>query len=197
MARSALPILAFPSAEAKNAWLAAQPADAPGLWLKFAKKSAGAPSVTKPEAIERALAHGWIDGQLAPFDADWFLTRFTPRKAKRRWSEINRKTAERLIAEGRMASRGLAEVEKARAEGRWDQAYPSASLIEVPDDLKAALDAEPAAKALFERLDATNRYAVLYRTHNMKTPAGLAKKIADFVAMLARGETPYPLKDKG
>lgn len=195
--KSNLPILSFPSRAAWEAWLAAQPEGSPGLWLKLPKAACGEPSVSKPEAIEGALAHGWIDGQLDRYDEAWFLTRFTPRKARSKWSANNRKTAERLVAEGRMGPRGLAEVERAKADGRWDAAYPSASQAEVPADLQAALDAEPAAKALFEELDATNRYAILYRTHDAKTAKTRAARIEKFVSMLTRGETIYPRKGRG
>jgi uncharacterized protein YdeI (YjbR/CyaY-like superfamily) len=189
-----LPKLDFATLEAWEAWLAAQPEAAAGLWLKIAKQGSGKPSVTKREAIDGALCHGWIDGQLDRFDDDWFLIRFTPRKPRSKWSAVNRDRAEVLIAEGRMRPRGQAEIERAQADGRWAEAYPSQSRAEVPEDLKAALDAEPAAKALFETLDGTNRYAVLYRVHGTKSPATRAKKIAGFVSMLARGETLYPFK---
>ena len=189
-----LPILSFPSREAWEAWLAAQPDGAAGLWLKLPKAGCREPSVTKPEAIEGALAHGWIDGQIDRFGEAWFLTRFTPRKARSKWSANNRKIAERLIAEGRMGPRGLTEIERAKADGRWEAAYPSQSRAEVPADLQAALDANPGAKALFQDLDATNRYAILYRTHDAKTDKTRAARIEKFVSMLARGETIYPGK---
>ena len=192
-----LPVLSFASRQAWEAWLLAQPEDSPGLWLKLPKASCREPSVAKPEAIEGALAHGWIDGQLDRYDEDWFLTRFTPRRPKSRWSANNRRTAERLIEQGRMGPRGLLEVERARADGRWEAAYPSQSRAEVPADLQAALDASPKAKALFDALDATNRYAVLYRTHDARTEKTRAARIAKFVSMLARGDTIYPRKGKG
>ena len=187
-----LPVLTFVDQAAWDAWLATEGRAAPGLWVKFAKPSAGAPSVTKAQAIEAALRHGWIDGQLDKFDADWWLTRFTPRGAKSRWSQINRATAERLIAEGRMASTGLAEVERARADGRWDAAYAPQAKAEVPPDLQVALDAAPEARRFFETLRGANRYAVLYRIQDAKTPTTRAARIEKFVAMLARGETLHP-----
>jgi uncharacterized protein YdeI (YjbR/CyaY-like superfamily) len=144
-----LPVLAFPSSEAWEDWLAGQPDDSPGVWLKLAKKTADAPCVGKSGAIEGALRHDWIDGQLGRFDAHWFLIRFTPRKPRSKWSANNRKTAERLIDQGRMSPRGMAEVERAKADGRWDAAYPSQSKADIPADLKAALDAQPKARALF------------------------------------------------
>lgn len=197
MAGPELPKLDFPTREAWEAWLAAQPQGAAGLWLKIAKQGSGQASVTKAEAIDGALCHGWIDGQLDRFDDDWFLIRFTPRKPTSKWSANNRARAEALVAEGRVRPRGLAEIERARADGRWDAAYPPQSRAEVPDDLKAALDAEPAARALFDQLDGANRYAILYRTHGAKTAETRARKIAGFVSMLARGETIYPHKGKG
>ena len=191
-----LPILAFASAAKWEAWLAKQPPTSKGLWLKIAKKSSGIPSVSRPEAVEGALCHGWIDGQLETFDADCWLIRFTPRKSRSKWSENNRSKALALIAEGRMCPAGLAEVERAKADGRWDVAYAPQSRAAVPDDLQRALDGAPKAQHLFDRLDSTNRYAVLYRIHNAKKPETRARRIETFVAMLARGETIYPLKAK-
>ena len=182
-----LPILSFASQAEFESWLAAQPRTCPGLWLKIAKKSAGAPSVSKAQAIESALAYGWIDGQLAPFDADWWLTRFTPRRPRSKWSQVNCETAERLIAEGRMQPGGFAEVEAAKADGRWEAAYPSHSRIQVPEDLQAALDANPQAAASFAQLDRNNRYAILYRLHDAKKPETRARRLEQFVAMLAEG----------
>uniref|UniRef100_B0T607 Bacteriocin-protection protein n=1 Tax=Caulobacter sp. (strain K31) TaxID=366602 RepID=B0T607_CAUSK len=195
--KSGLPILGFASSADWEAWLAAQPADSPGLWLKLAKSGSGVSSVSKPEAIEGALIHGWIDGQLETYDDRFWLTRFTPRKARSKWSANNRATALALIAAGRMAPAGQAQVDAAQADGRWDAAYAPQSRAEVPDDLAAALDASPAAKALFDRLDAANRYAVLYRVHDARTDKTRAARIDKFVTMLARGETIYPLKAKG
>lgn len=192
-----LPILSFPSRAAWEAWLAAQPEGSPGLWLKLPKAACPEASVSKPEAIEGALVHGWIDGQLDRCDEAWFLTRFTPRKPRSKWSANNRRTAERLIAEGRMAPGGLAEVARAKADGRWEAAYPSQSGAKVPADLQAALDASPEARALFGDLDAANRYAILYRTHDAKTAKTRAARIEKFISMLARGETIYPRKAKG
>ena len=187
-----LPVLTFADQAAWDAWLAAQGGRSSGLWVKFAKPSAGVPSVTKAQAIETALRHGWIDGQLDRFDADWWLTRFTPRGPRSKWSQINRTTAERLIAEGRMAPAGLAEVERAKADGRWAAAYAPQARAEVPPDLQAALEAEPQARAFFETLRGANRYAVLYRIHDAKTEKTRTARIQKFVAMLARGETVHP-----
>jgi uncharacterized protein YdeI (YjbR/CyaY-like superfamily) len=187
--RAGLPIRAFADAAAWEAWLADQPRTSPGVWLKLAKASAGSASVSKAEAIDGALCHGWIDGQLNRYDDDWWLIRFTPRKARSKWSENNRTRATELLAGKRVAKAGLAEIEAAKADGRWDAAYASASTIAVPDDLAAALDAEPEARAFFDTLTGANRYAILYRVHEAKKPVTRAARIARFVAMCARGET--------
>ena len=188
MAKADLPVLSFASQKAWEKWLGAQAADAAGVWLKLPKKSAPDPSVTKPQAIESALAHGWIDGQIDRFDADWFLTRFTPRKSQSRWSKINCDTAERLIRAGRMKARGLREVERAREDGRWKAAYAGQASATVPKDLQAALNAHPKAKAFFATLNSVNRYAILYRVGAAKKPETRAARIAKFIAMLERGE---------
>lgn len=189
-----LPILAFPSQGAWAEWLGVNGRDSKGLWLKLAKKGSDLVSVGKAEAIETALAHGWIDGQLDRFDAASWLVRFTPRGPASKWSQINRETAQRLIEQGRMTPAGQAQVDRARADGRWDAAYAPQSRAEVPEDLQAALDAAPAAKAFFATLTGTNRYAVLYRIHDAKTAKTRAARIETFVAMLERGETIYPTK---
>jgi len=187
--RAGLPILAFADRPAFEAWLAVQPADSPGLWLKLAKQGNASSSLTKSEAIDAALCHGWIDGQLHPYDQNWWLVRFTPRKARSKWSQKNRERAEQLIESGLMCARGLAEVEAAKADGRWAAAYASASKAEVPPDLQAALDANPAAAAFFATLTGANRYAILYRIGAVKRAETRARKIAEFVAMLERHET--------
>ena len=188
MAKDDLPTVHFPSQHAWERWLAAQPADAPGAWLKLPKKGATIPSVTKNEAIESALAHGWIDGQIRALTEHWFLTRFTPRTARSKWSKINRTTAERLMREKRMRPAGLREVERAKADGRWKAAYASQRTATVPKDLQAALNANAKAKAFFVKLDRANRYAVLYRVGEAKRPETRAARIAKFITMLARGE---------
>jgi len=190
--RAGLPILAFASSAAWEAWLAEQPRDAPGVWLKLAKKSAGAASVSKAAAIDGALCHGWIDGQLNPYDEHWWLIRFTPRKARSIWSEKNRTRANALIAAGRVAAAGHAEIEAAKADGRWDAAYAPQSTITMPDDLAAALAAEPGARAFFDSLESSNRYAILYRVHEAKKPETRAARIAKFVGMCVRGERVHP-----
>lgn len=187
-----LPVIGFADDALWNAWLADHGAMSKGIWLKFAKKAAGVASVGKPDAIATALAHGWVDGQLDKFDDRFWLIRFTPRGPRSKWSRINRDTAMRLIAEGRMTAAGLAEVEKARGDGRWDAAYAPASQATVPDDLAAALAENPPAQAFFATLTGANRYAVLYRIQDAKTAATRAARIAKFVAMLEKGETVYP-----
>jgi uncharacterized protein YdeI (YjbR/CyaY-like superfamily) len=190
--RPTLPVLGFASAALLEAWLSQQPAGSPGLWLKLAKQGAGVASVSKAEAIEAALCHGWIDGQLKPLDEKFWLVRYTPRSAKSRWSEVNRTTASRLIAEGRMAPGGLAQIEAARSDGRWDAAYPPQSKAAVPADLQAALDANPKARTFFATLTGANRYAVLYRIHEARTAKTRAERIDKFVAMLERHEVMHP-----
>lgn len=187
--RTELPIRAFADAAAWEAWLAAEPRTSPGVWLKLAKKSAGASCVGKAAAIDGALVHGWIDGQVQPFDRDWWLVRFTPRRKRSKWSEINRTRTGELIADGRMTPAGQAEIDAAKADGRWDAAYAPASTASVPDDLGAALDANPAARAFFDTLTGANRYAILYRIADAKKPETRAARIAKFVAMCANGET--------
>jgi uncharacterized protein YdeI (YjbR/CyaY-like superfamily) len=187
--RAGLPILAFADARAFDTWLGSQGAVAPGLWLKLAKKGAPEPTLTKLEAIDAALCHGWIDGQLDTYDDHCWLIRFTPRKPRSRWSKLNRSRAAALLAEGRMRPAGLAQIELAKSDGRWDAAYAPASTAEAPPDLAAALDANPKAAAFFATLTGANRYAILYRIGAVKTPEARARKITQFVAMLERGET--------
>ncbi len=187
--RSGLPIIGFEDAAAFDAWLAAEPRTSKGLWLKLAKKGAKVASLSKAEAIDAALCHGWIDGQLDKYDEANWLVRFTPRKRASKWSEINRTRALELIAQGRMRPAGMAEVEAAKADGRWDAAYAPASTSQVPPDLQTALDASPQAAAFFATLKGANRYAILYRVGTAKKPETRAKRIADFIAMLERGET--------
>jgi uncharacterized protein YdeI (YjbR/CyaY-like superfamily) len=187
--RVGLPILAFKDLAALERWLAAQPANSPGLWIKFAKAGSGIPSVSKAQAIDAALCHGWIDGQLDKYDDKHWLVRFTPRKPRSKWSQVNRARATELIAAGRMRSGGLAQIEAAKADGRWDAAYAPASKAEVPPDLQAALDRSPEAAAFFATLTGANRYAILYRIGAVKKAETRARKIAEFVAMLERHET--------
>ena len=173
-------------------WLKRHHAAAAGVWLRMAKKDSGIASVAHAEALEVALCYGWIDGQRKSEDERHFLQRFTPRTARSTWSKINRDKALRLIEEGRMQPAGLAEVERARADGRWEAAYDAQSVATVPPDLKAALDANPKAAAFFAKLDSRNRYAVLFRTQGAKKPETRARRIGRFVEMLAKGEKLYP-----
>ena len=170
-------------------WLQAQPASSPGLWIKLAKAGSGIASVTKREAVDAALCYGWIDGQLDKYDNEHWLIRLTPRKPRSKWSQVNRTRATELLGAGRMRPRGLAQVEAAKADGRWDAAYAPASKAEVPADLQAALNQSPVAAAFFATLTGANRYAILYRIEAVKKPETRARKIADFVAMLERHET--------
>jgi len=189
-----LPIVAFKSQRAFDAWLTSQPADSRGLWLKTAKKSSGIVSISRAEAVDTALCHGWIDGQLDSFDDHYWLISFTPRQSTSIWSEKNRARALELVKLGLMRVSGLREMDRAKADGRWDRAYASASTAQVPDDLRAALARNKKAAAFFETLDAKNRYSILHRTHNAKKAETRAARIAKFVAMLAKGETIYPQK---
>lgn len=187
--RAGLPILAFPDVGHLDAFLERQPADAKGIWIKFAKQGSGVASVAKTDAIDAALCHGWIDGQLDRYDDRHWLVRFTPRRRGSRWSAVNVTRVGELIAAGRMRPAGLAQVAAARADGRWDAAYAPASTIAVPDDLALALAASPQAEAFFATLTGANRYAILYRIGAVKRPETRARKIAEFVAMLERGDT--------
>jgi uncharacterized protein YdeI (YjbR/CyaY-like superfamily) len=185
--KDGLPLLELADVEAFDRWLTAN-TDARGLWLKFAKKRGDGVTLAKAEAIDCALCHGWIDGQLGRLDDNYFLTRFTPRKAGGRWSANNAKRASELVAQGRMRARGLAEIEAAKTDGRWQAAYPSATAAKTPSDFAAALAANAKAAAFFDKLDGANRYALLYRLHHAK-PGLRERRIAEFVAMLERGET--------
>lgn len=187
--RAGLPIMAFKDSSALERWLTGQAAGSLGLWIKFAKRDSGILSVSRSEAIDAALCHGWIDGQLDKYDDQHWLIRFTPRKARSKWSQVNRARATELIDAGRMRAGGLAQVEAAKADGRWDAAYASASKAEVPPDLQVALDQNPEAAAFFATLTGANRYAILYRIGAVKKPETRARKIAGFIDMLNRRET--------
>lgn len=187
--RSGLPIVSFADQAELERWLAQQPRDAKGAWIKFAKKGSSTVSVTKAEAIDSALCYGWIDGQLDKYDADSWLIRFTPRQARSKWSEVNRTRALELVSEGRMQPSGQIEVDRAKADGRWEAAYAPASKAEVPPDLQTALNERPKAAAFFATLSGANRYAILYRIGTVKKADTRARKIMDFVAMLERNET--------
>jgi uncharacterized protein YdeI (YjbR/CyaY-like superfamily) len=193
-AKRDLPVIAFKSQQAWHAWLASQPAQSQGLWLKLAKKSSGIASVSKPEAVDTALCHGWIDGQLDSLDDKYWLVRFTPRQPNSKWSQKNRDRALELIELGRMQAAGMKEIERAQKDGRLGAAYAPQSTAEVPDDLRAALARNKKASIFFETLDRANRYAILYRIHNAKKPETRLARIKKFVAMLVAGETIYPQK---
>lgn len=187
-----LPIMPFESPRVWDTWLAANHASSRGVWMKLAKKAAGVASITYPQALEVALVWGWIDGQKGSFDDAWWLQKFTPRGPRSIWSKVNREKAQALIDAGKMRPSGLAAVERAKADGRWDAAYDSPSKATVPEDLAAALAANPRASAFFATLDATNRYAVLHRVHTAKKVETRARRISQFVEMLARGEKIHP-----
>lgn len=189
MAKAEQPVLFFATPVELEAWIDEHGEESDGIWLKFAKKDSGIESVFYAEAVEIALSHGWIDGQAKRFDDHHYLQRFTPRRPRSKWSRINREKAERLIAEGRMRAAGLREIERAKEDGRWDDAYDSPSTATVPDDFQVALDAEPAAAEFFASLGSTKRYSFLYRITDAKRPETRAKRIAEYVELLARGET--------
>jgi uncharacterized protein YdeI (YjbR/CyaY-like superfamily) len=196
MMRDELPLLMFSDATAFESWLTAQPDDAVGAWLRFAKKGAPEQTISKSDAIDSALVHGWVDGQLGRIDEYYFKTRFTPRRPNSAWSQMNCKRVEQLVIAGRMKPKGQAQIDRAKADGRWAAAYAPQSQAATDDDLNAALDAEPAARALFDALDSANRYAVVYRVHQAKTPEKRAAKIVELVAKLARGETFHPRRNQ-
>jgi uncharacterized protein YdeI (YjbR/CyaY-like superfamily) len=187
-----LPVLGFGSAADWEAWLESEHATSDGIWLKLGKKTAPDPSVSYAEALEVALCFGWIDGQKRSFDGHYWLQRFTPRKPGSKWSKINTEKADALIAAGRMRPAGQLQADKARADGRWDAAYAGQRTSTVPDDLRAALDANPTAAEFFVTISSVNRYAILYRIGSVKRPETRARKIAQYVQMLAEHKTIHP-----
>lgn len=190
-----LPELIVADADAWRAWLAAHSAEPAGVWLVLAKKGTTDPTrLSYDAALDEALCHGWIDGQIGRRDEATYRQRFTPRRSRSPWSRRNLGIVDRLLAEGRMQPSGLAEVDRAKADGRWDAAYAGSTTIEFPADLAAALAAEPKAQAAFERLTKSNRYAVLYRIQDAKRAETRARRIEQYVGMLTRGETVYPQK---
>jgi uncharacterized protein YdeI (YjbR/CyaY-like superfamily) len=191
-AKPDLPIIPFASRDAWGAWLEGQHATSDGLWLKLAKKYSGLETVTHDQAVEIALCYGWIDGQVRSFDEDYYLQRFTPRRPRSKWSKINRQKATKLIERVEMKPAGLREVERAKAEGRWDAAYDAPSTATVPEDLKRALGKNEIAREYFATLDRRNRYTILYQIQDAKRPETRARRIAKYVAMLAEREKPYP-----
>lgn len=184
----------FKTADAFYTWLGKHHESQDEVWIKIHKVDSGLKSITPKEAIDVALCWGWIDAVRKGLDDRSYLQRYTPRGRKSTWSQINVDNVARLVEEGRMTGHGLAHVEAARADGRWDRAYGRAGDMKIPDDLQAAIDAEPEVKAMLAKLSAQNRFALAFRTHNMKTEAGRKKRIAAFVEMLRRGKTIYPQK---
>jgi uncharacterized protein YdeI (YjbR/CyaY-like superfamily) len=186
--RAGLPIVPFASAEGWELWLREHHGESSGLWIKLAKLGTGIPSVTYAEALDVALCHGWIDGQKAPYDATYWLQRFTRRGPRSTWSKINRDKVTALIAQGRMTPAGQREIDAAMQDGRWEAAYDSARTMTVPEDLQARLDLEPRARDVFAALDRANRYAILYRVQTARKPETRARRIEQLVAMLVEGK---------
>ena len=191
-----LPVLPFVDQAALEGWLEEHGDSERGLWVRLAKKDSGVPSLTYREVVEAVLCFGWIDGQSASDVGPWYRQRITPRRARSKWSQVNVTLVGRLREQGRMRPGGLREVERAQADGRWDAAYAPPSTVEVPDDLRAALDAVPAAAVAFAGLSGANRYAVLHRVTTAKRVATRERRVSEFVQMLAEGRTPYPQGDQ-
>jgi uncharacterized protein YdeI (YjbR/CyaY-like superfamily) len=189
VAKAEQPVLFFATPADLEAWLDENGEESDGIWLKFAKKGSGIQSVTYAEALDIVLCHGWIDGQAKGIDDEHYLQRFTPRRQRSKWSKRNRAKAEQLTAEGRMRPAGLREVELAREDGRWDAAYDSPSTATIPEDFRRALEAKPEALAFFDSLGSTKRYSFLYRVNDAKRPETRAKRIADYVDLLAQRKT--------
>lgn len=187
-----LPIHLFAGQAELEEWLEENHDSSQGVWLKIAKKGAREPSVTYDEAVELALCFGWIDSQVRRFDDQHYIQRFTPRRPRGRWSKINREKAEALIAAGKVRSAGLAEIEAAKADGRWEAAYEGQRTAKVPPDLQREFDASPAAAEFFASLSSANRYAVVYRLDDAKKPETRERRLRKFVAMLERGEKIHP-----
>jgi uncharacterized protein YdeI (YjbR/CyaY-like superfamily) len=190
--KAELPIILFARPNDWATWLDKQHATSSGLWLRLAKKASGIQSITYAEALDVALCYGWIDGHKKAYDASSWLQKFTPRRPKSIWSQVNTAKAEQLIANGQMKPAGLKAIEQAKQDGRWAAAYASQSKAEVPEDLQAELEKRPKAKAFFAALNSTNRYAILFRLHTAKKAETRAKRLAQFVAMLEQGEKLYP-----
>jgi uncharacterized protein YdeI (YjbR/CyaY-like superfamily) len=184
-----LPIVHTADQRAWHRWLSQNHERVDGVWLKLAKKGSPTPSVSYAEALEEALCFGWIDGQVRRFDEHFYLQRFTPRRVRSKWSQNNRESAQRLIDEGRMQPPGLAQIDAARADGRWEAAYPAQSQAVVPEDFQSALDQNPQAKQFFETLTGSTRYAFLYRLHNVRDGKRREQRIADYIERLSAGRT--------
>ena len=191
-AKPDLPTISFASRDGWEVWLDKHHADSDGLWLKIAKKGSGIETVTQPEALEVALCYGWIDSQAKTFDGDYWLQRFTPRKPRSKWSQVNREKVEKLLEAGRMKFAGLREVERAKSDGRWDAAYEAQSRAMVPDDLRRELEMNKVAREFFDTLDSRNRYAILHRIQDAKKPQTRARRIEKYVAMLNEEKKIYP-----
>lgn len=190
--KGGLPVIPFASRGAWEAWLEEHHVASEGLWLKISKKSSGIESVSYAEALEATLCYGWIDGQRDSFDGEYFLQRFTPRRPRSKWSKVNVGKVTKLIEEGRMMPAGLREVERAKADGRWEAAYESQSTATVPEDLQRKLDENPEAAAFFATLNSANRYAILYRIQDAKRPETRARRIEKVVVLLNERKKPYP-----
>jgi uncharacterized protein YdeI (YjbR/CyaY-like superfamily) len=186
------PTKSFATQRAFETWLARNHDRSDGIWLTIARKASAVRSVTYAEAVEVALCYGWIDGQGKRFDDDRYVQKFTPRRARSRWSKINRDRAMGLVECGRMQPAGLREIERAKADGRWEAAYDSPKTMVVPDDLRDALRRDKKADAAFAALDGRNRYAILFQVHDAKRPETRARRIAKFVTMLSEGKKLYP-----
>lgn len=187
-----LPVLAFAGKQDFESWLSDHHASTPGCWLKIAKKGAGISSVSYAEALDVALCYGWIDGQKNTADQGYWLQRFTPRGPRSKWSKINRSKAETLIERGEMKPAGLREIDRAKADGRWEAAYESQSAATVPEDLRLALAANDGARAFFDTLDSANRYAILYRLQDARNPETRARRLQKFVNMLSEQKKIHP-----
>ena len=187
-----LSIMSFETQQDWERWLTEHHTDTVGIWLKIAKKETGIPSVNYSEALDSALCYGWIDGQKASFDDQYWLQKFTPRRPKSIWSKVNCDKATALIAEGRMQPEGIRQVELAKADGRWESAYESQSKITIPDDFQSELDKNQKAKDFFSTLNSINRYAILFRIHSAKRPATRSARINKFIEMLSNNEKIYP-----
>ena len=184
-----LPIVQAADQQAWRRWLENNHDSVTAIWLKFSKKGAPTATVSYTEAVEEALCFGWIDGQVRRYDEHFYLQRFTPRRPRSKWSQTNCQKATRLLEEGRVAPAGLAQIEAAKADGRWDAAYPGAREVTVPDDFQHALDGNDEARRFFETLTGSARYAFLYRLHNVSTPAARARRIRSYIELLSAGRT--------
>jgi len=192
-----LPVKRFGSRAVWDAWLGKRHATAPGIWVELAKKDSGVRSISRAGALEVALCYGWIDGQARSVDDRWWRQRFTPRRPRSKWSQINCAAVEQLHAAGRLAPAGVREMEAAKRDGRWALAYASPRAMTVPEDLRAALAASARAKEAFERLDSRNRYAVLYRLQDAQRAETRQRRLTDFIRMLEAGETLHPTRAGG